>query len=152
MGILTWAISNKSCSRMKHFHANDCLFYRKNWTCRNRTTSTTQNSQFGVVHNHLFASCLSRNQEDPLSKTDYSSPRLWELSHIGSNKIARLSCDWGNLRHQWDQHAFNIAWTFDYQKNFFAFDATQFANRLKKLINQSVKSASTIGSNACKSV
>ena len=30
----------------KHFQANDRLFFRKNWTCRNRTTRTTQSSQF----------------------------------------------------------------------------------------------------------
>ena len=35
---------------------------------------------------------------------------------------------------------------------FFALDSTQFVNRSKKLINQSGKSASTIGSNACNSV
>ena len=70
--------------------------------------------------------------------------------------IARSSCDlsWdcGNIRHKWDQHTFNIAWTFDCQKNLFALDSTQFVNRSKKSINQSGKSDSTIGSNACKNV
>ena len=32
----------------------------------------------------------------------------------------------------WDQHTFNIAWTFDCQKNLFALDLTQFVNRSKK--------------------
>ena len=41
-------------------------------------------------------------------------------------------------------------WTV--KKNLFALDPTQFGNRSKKSINQSGKSASTIGSNACKSV
>ena len=38
------------------------------------------------------------------------------------------------------------------QKIFFALDPTQFVNRSKKSLNQSGKSASTIGSHACKSV
>ena len=38
-----------------------------------RTTRTTQNSQFWVVHNHLFASCLPRNQENQPLKTYHSS-------------------------------------------------------------------------------
>ena len=38
------------------------------------------------------------------------------------------------------------------KKIFFALDPTQFVKRSKKSINQSDKSASTIGSNACKSV
>ena len=35
------------------------------------------------------------------------------------------------------------------KKNLFALDPTQFVNRSKKSINQSGKSASTMGSNAC---
>ena len=38
------------------------------------------------------------------------------------------------------------------EKNLFALDPIQFVNRSKKSINQSDKSASTIGSNACKIV
>ena len=38
------------------------------------------------------------------------------------------------------------------KKIFFALDPTQFVNRSKKSINQSDRSASTISSNACKSV
>ena len=48
--------------------------------------------------------------------------------------------------------AFNIAWTFDCQTNLYSLDPEQFVNRSKKSINQSGKSASTIGSKACKSV
>ena len=53
-----------------------------------------------------------------------------------------------------DQHIFNIAFALHLivQKNLFAMDPTQFVNRSKKSIHQSGKSASTIGSNACKSV
>ena len=51
--------------------------------------------------------------------------------------IARSSCnllwDWENLRHWWDQHTFNIAWTFDCQRHFFALDPTQFVNRSKSV-------------------
>ena len=50
------------------------------------------------------------------------------------------------------QRTFNIAWTFDCQKNLFALDPTQFAKRSKNSINQSGKSALTIGSNVYKSV
>ena len=32
----------------------------------------------------------------------------------------------------WDQHTFNIAWTFDCQKYLFALETTQFVNRLKE--------------------
>ena len=52
----------------------------------------------------------------------------------------------------WDQHTFNSAWIFDCQKNFFVWDSTQFVNLSKKSINQSDKSALTIGSKAFKSV
>ena len=38
------------------------------------------------------------------------------------------------------------------QEHLFPLDPTQFVNRSKKSINQSGKTASTIGSNACKSV
>ena len=31
-------------ARSDHFQAIDRPFFRKNWTCRNRTTRTTQNS------------------------------------------------------------------------------------------------------------
>ena len=70
MDVSRWAKSNKSSWRSKHFQANDRLFFRKNWTCRNRTTRRTQNSQFWVVHKHLFASCLLRNQENQPPKTN----------------------------------------------------------------------------------
>lgn len=36
------------------------LLVRKNWTCCNHTSKTTQNSQFWVVHNHLLFCWLSR--------------------------------------------------------------------------------------------
>ena len=86
MGVSRWAKSNKSCSRTNHFQANDCMFFRKNWTCRNRTTRITQNSQFWMVHNYLYTiSCLPRNQENQLPKTNHSSPQQCELAHIGSN-------------------------------------------------------------------
>ena len=55
-------------------------FFRKNWTCRNRTTRTTQNSQSWVVHNYLFASCVPRNRENQPPKTDHYSQRQFELS------------------------------------------------------------------------
>ena len=45
---------------------------------------------------------------------------------------------------------FNIEWTFECQKNWFALDPAQFVNRTKKSVNQSDKSDSTI--NACKSL
>ena len=85
MGVSRWAKTNKSCLRTKHFQANYRLFFLKNWTCRDRTTRTTQYSEFWVVHNHLFASCFPRNQENQPPKTDHSSPLQCELSHIGSN-------------------------------------------------------------------
>ena len=50
MDVSRFAKSNKSSSRRKHFQATERLFFQKNWTCRNRTTRTTQNS-------------LPRNQE-----------------------------------------------------------------------------------------
>ena len=53
MGVTKWVKSNKSSSRTKRFQANDCLSFWKNWTCRNRTTRTTQNSQFWVLHNQI---------------------------------------------------------------------------------------------------
>ena len=97
MGVSRWAKSNKSCSRTNHFQANDRLFFRKNRTCRNRTNRTMQNSQFWVVKNYLFASCLPRNQENQSLKTDYSSPRQCELSHISSNNcIFEHSKHWFN--------------------------------------------------------
>ena len=61
--------SNKS---WKSFQGNYRLFFRKNWTCRNRNTKTTHTSQFWVVHNNLFASCLPINQENQTPKTDHS--------------------------------------------------------------------------------
>ena len=48
------------------------------WTCRNRSTRTTQNSQFWAVHNHLFGSCFPRNQENQPPKTNhYSYASYW---------------------------------------------------------------------------
>ena len=51
------------------------------------STRTMQNSQFWVVHNYLFASCLPSNQENQPPKTDHSSPRQCELSHIATNNF-----------------------------------------------------------------
>ena len=92
-GISTWAKSNKNCSRTKHFQANDRLFFRKNWTCSNHSIRTTQNSQFWVVYNHLFASCVPRNQENQSPKTDQSSPQQCELKqlHFWALKIDLMS-------------------------------------------------------------
>ena len=100
-----WAISNKSYSCTKHFQANDRLFFQKNWTCRNRTTKTTLNSQFWVVHNHLFATCLPRNQENHSPKTDHSSPRQWELKHIGLN-----NCIFEHSKHRFDESSAVESW------------------------------------------
>ena len=84
MSVSRWAKCNKSCSGTKHFQANDRLLVWKNWTCPNLTTRTTQNSQFWMVHNHLFASCLKRNP----SKTDHSYQRQNDkLSPTGSNNL-----------------------------------------------------------------
>ena len=38
-----------------------------------------------MIYNHLFASCLPRNQENQTQKTDPSSALQCELSLIGSN-------------------------------------------------------------------
>lgn len=48
------------------------IFSKKNWIFCNRTTITTHNSSFWVLHNHLFASCLPTNQEKQPTKTDLS--------------------------------------------------------------------------------
>ena len=85
MDVSRWAKCNKSCLLMKRFQANDRLFFGKKWTCRNRTTITTQNSQFWVVHNHFFSSCPPRNQENQPLRTDHLSPRQCESSHVCSN-------------------------------------------------------------------
>ena len=45
-----------------------------------------------------------------------------------------------------------ISGTSIHSKNLFALDFTQFVNRSKKSVNESSKSASTIGSNTCESV
>ena len=34
---------------MKHFQANDRLFFRKNWTCRNRTTRTVNSELHATI-------------------------------------------------------------------------------------------------------
>ena len=120
MGVSRWAKSNRSCSRTKHFKANDCLFFPEKWTCRNRSTRTTQNSKFWVLHNHLFARCLARNQENQPPKTDQSSPRQCELSlHIGSN-----NCIFEHSKHDLMSHplysldlARNDFFLFPYVKN-----------------------------------
>ena len=80
----SWQVMNRGFTRMSSSTAVDCmgvfkclqakdsLFFH---TCHKRTSRATQNSQFCVVHNHLFASCLPRNQENQPLKTDHPSPR-----------------------------------------------------------------------------
>ena len=59
-----------------------------------------------------------------------------KLLSCAPTDIARSSCDlsrdWDKFRHKWDYYKFNIAWTFDCQKNLFALDPTQFVNCSKK--------------------
>ena len=74
------------------------LFFRKNWTCRNRTTRTTQNSLFWVLRYHLFASCLPRNQKNQPPKMNHSSSRQCERSHIDSN-----NCIFEHSKHRFDE-------------------------------------------------
>ena len=155
MGVSRWAKSNKICLRTKHFQVNNRLFFRKNWKCRNRTTRTTQNSQFWVAHNHLFASCLPRNQENHSPKTDHSSPRQCELSHIGWN-----NCIFEHSKYRFDKSSDITSGVVEEAVDAFrrhehltvTLDPTQFVKGSKKSINQCGKSASTIGSNVCKSV
>lgn len=53
-----------------HFQSNGCQFFR---ICRNLTTGTTQEIQFWVVQNHLFASGLPIIQNNQPSRKDDSS-------------------------------------------------------------------------------
>ena len=55
--------------------------------------------------NHLFASCLPRNQENQPLITDHSSQRQCELSHIGSN-----NCIFEHSKHQFGESYAVYSW------------------------------------------
>ena len=55
----------------------------------------TVNSEW---HNHLFASCLPRNQKNQPKKTAHYSSRYCELSHIGLN-----NCIFEHSKHRFDE-------------------------------------------------
>ena len=156
MCVSRWAKFNKSCSRTKHFQANNRLFFSKNWTCPNRTTRTTQNSQFWVVYIHLFASCLPRNQENQPPKTDHSSPhrlkqlQMWVLKTSIWWVIRRIVLTWHRMTSFYSRTS-KIKWeanVFWYLKKRLMRSECMFL----RYLNQSGKSASTIGSNTCKYV
>ena len=75
------------------------LFFRKIGHVAIVPLEQEQNNKFWVVHNHLFAYCLPRNQENqPKPKTDHSSPQQCELSHTGSN-----NCIFEHSNHRFDE-------------------------------------------------
>lgn len=82
-------------------------------------TTRTWNSQFSMVHHHMFANSARTNKQTPEEKSVHFDSKQCELSHIGLFKHWKCRSDIESAVRQWSKTSFCFltATIFDARKN-----------------------------------